>query len=55
MKTVLAAITPAGIAALGGMLVVYAAYDDSPGGTLLGLVLIVGAMVFAARAAPRNP
>ena len=54
MKSVLAAITPIGIAALGGALAVFAGYDDSPGGTLLGFVLLVGAMAFGASSARRR-
>lgn len=55
MKSVLAAIIPIGIAALGGAFAVYGGYDDSPGGTLLGLVLVLGAMAFGARRALRGP
>ena len=54
MKSVLAAITPIGIAALGGALAVFGGYDDSPGGTLLGFVLVMGAMAFGARSARRR-
>lgn len=49
MKSILVAITPIGVAAIGGALAVFGGYDDSPGGTLLGLLLILGAMVFGAR------
>ena len=45
------AIAP--IAALGGALAVYAEYDDSPGGELIGLLLILGAMALGVRAARR--
>jgi hypothetical protein len=44
----LTAIVPIGIAALGGALMVFGAYDDSPGGTLIGLAIVLGAMVFGA-------
>lgn len=54
MRSVLAAITPIGIAALGGALAVFGGYDDSPGGTLLGLVLVIGALASAARSARRS-
>jgi hypothetical protein len=49
-----AAIGPIGIAALGGALAVFGSYDDSPGGTLLGIALVVGAIVFGARSARRH-
>lgn len=54
MRSVLAAIAPTGIAALGGALAVFGGYDDSPGGTLLGLLLVLGAMGFATRSARRS-
>ena len=54
MKAFLAAILPVGIAALGGALAVFAGYDDSPGGSLLGFLLILGAMAFAARSRSRT-
>jgi hypothetical protein len=46
-----AAIAPIGIAALGGALAVFGSYDDSPGGTLLGMALVLGALAFGARSA----
>ena len=55
MKSILVSVAPIGIAALGGALAVFAGYDDSPGGTLLGLLLILGAAAFAAKRAWRNP
>jgi len=55
VKSILGAIAPIGIAAMGGALAVYGGYDDSPGGTLLGLLLVLGAMAFGARSALRNP
>jgi hypothetical protein len=39
------------VAALGGAFMVYAGYDDSPGGSLIGLLLIVGALALNVRAA----
>ena len=37
-------IIPVIISAMGGALMVFASYDDSPGGTLLGFVLIIIAL-----------
>jgi hypothetical protein len=37
----LIAIVPVIISAMGGAMMVYSSYDDSPGGTLLGLGLIL--------------
>jgi len=54
MKSILVAITPIGIAAIGGALAVYGSYDDSPGGTLLGILLVLSAVAFSARGARRN-
>ena len=53
MRPVLAAVTPIGIAALGGALAVFGGYDDSPGGTLLGLLLVLGAAGLRRTAWPR--
>ena len=39
------------IAALGGAFVVFAGYDDSPGGSLIGLLLIITALALNVRAA----
>jgi hypothetical protein len=45
----------AGLAALGGALAVYAEYDDSPGGVLIGFFLIVGAVALGVMSAqPRS-
>jgi hypothetical protein len=49
--TVLAVAT---MAALGGALAVYAEYDDSPGGVLIGFFLIIGAVVLGVRAVQRR-
>lgn len=54
MRSVVAAIISIGIAALGGAFAVFGGYDDSPGGTLMGLGLVLGAMTFAARSAWRS-
>ena len=40
ITAIIPALIPIIISALGGALVVYSSYDDSPGGTLTGLVLI---------------
>jgi len=39
------------VAALGGAFVVFAGYDDSPGGSLIGLLLIIAALALNVRAA----
>jgi hypothetical protein len=49
--TVLAVAT---MAALGGALAVYAEYDDSPGGVVIGFALIIGAAALGLRAAHRR-
>jgi hypothetical protein len=54
VKSVLDAIIPIGIAAIGGAFAVFGGYDDSPGGTLLGILLVLGAMAFGARRAWRT-
>ena len=54
MKSILVAITTIGIAGIGGAFAVYGSYDDSPGGTLLGILLVLGAMAFGARSARRT-
>ena len=51
MNPTLAAILPIGLAAIGGAFAVYGSYDDSPGGTLLGILVVLTAMVFGARSA----
>ena len=47
------AIGIAGLAALGGGLAVFSEYDDAPGGVLIGLVMIVGAVVLGSAALHR--
>jgi len=51
VKSVLAAIIPIGIAAIGGAFAVFGGYDDSPGGTLIGILLVLSAMAFGAKRA----
>lgn len=41
-------------AAVGVLLVVYSSRDDAPGGALVGLLLVIGAIVLAVRAALRR-
>ena len=54
MKAVLTSIASIGIAAAGGALTVFGGYDDSPGGSLLGILLVLGAMAFGARTTWRS-
>lgn len=42
------------MAALGGAAAVYSAFDDAPGGVLIGFLIILGAAVLAVRAAQRR-
>ncbi len=42
------------VAAIGIFGIVYGGADDSPGAQLIGLVLVVGAVVFVVRTALRN-
>lgn len=37
------------LAALGGAMFVYGGYDDSPGGQLLGVVMVLGGIIGAWR------
>jgi hypothetical protein len=48
------AVAPIVIAALGGAFAVYGSYDDSPGGTLLGLLLVLVSIAFGVRSARRR-
>ena len=50
MKLLIAVLISVVIAALGIAFAIYAGYDDSPGGVLLGMLLVVGAVVLAIRA-----
>lgn len=54
MKHLLMALGATGIAGLGGALAVFGGYDDSPGGTLLGILIVLGAMAFNARSVRRT-
>jgi hypothetical protein len=54
MKAILAAIIPIGLVGLGGAFAVYGSYADSLGGTLLGILVALGAMVFSAKRASRD-
>ncbi|MES3032113.1 MAG: LPXTG cell wall anchor domain-containing protein [Patescibacteria group bacterium] len=38
----------------GAFMVVYGGVDDSPGGQLLGLVLVIGGIVFIVRSKKKN-
>jgi hypothetical protein len=42
-------IATAALSALGGAMMVFSAFDDAPGGSLIGLLLIVGAAAFSVR------
>ena len=53
MKSLLAAVVIA-LAALGGAFAVFGGYDDSPGATLIGMLLVLGAMVVNVRAVRRR-
>lgn len=58
MKTSIAnfvtALGIAAMAAIGGGVAVFSAYDDAPGGSLLGLLLILGAVALGTRTAQRR-
>jgi hypothetical protein len=47
-------VAAVGIAALGGAVTVFGEYDDSPGAMLLGVLIVLAAMAFGARAARRS-
>ena len=50
MKLLIAVLISLLVAALGIAFAIYAGNDDSPGGVLLGMLLVVGAVVLAVRA-----
>ena len=50
LRDIITSIAVVAPAALGGALAVYAEYDDSPGGVLIGFALILGAVVLGVRA-----
>lgn len=54
MKTVLMLVLALGIAASGVALSRYAEADDSPGGVVIGWVLVLGAVALGARAVMRK-
>ena len=51
--TFVTALAVAGLAALGGAAVVFSEVDDAPGGVLLGVLLIIGAVALGVRTATR--
>ncbi len=51
---VVTALAIPAIAALGGALAVFSGYDDAPGGVLMGILLIMGAVALGLRAAQRR-
>jgi hypothetical protein len=46
---ILKSIFPVIMAALGGAMMVFSSYDDSPGGSLLGLVMILASILLTVR------
>jgi hypothetical protein len=54
MKYVVVAIVALLVIALGVAAIVYGEADDSPGGQLIGVLLIVGALVLGVRMVRRN-
>lgn len=53
-RRLLIAVAVPAMAALGGGMAVFSEYDDAPGGVLLGLLLILGAMVSIWRSSGRG-
>jgi hypothetical protein len=51
---IFSAVVATGLAAMGGAFTVFGGYDDSPGAQLLGVLVVLGAMVFTARMAARS-
>jgi hypothetical protein len=54
MKSTLIAVVSIGVAAIGGALAVYSEYDDSPGGFVLSILIVLAAMALGARNAWRH-
>lgn len=53
MRSLVAVVAPIVLAALGGALAVFGSYDDSPGGSLLGALMVLGAMALGVKNARR--
>lgn len=54
MANIVIAVGIAALAALGGGAAVFSAYDDAPGGVLIGVGLVVGAVALGVRALRRE-
>ena len=54
VKNLVLALSIAIMAAVGGGLAVFSEFDDAPGGVLLGLLLIIGAVVVGMSTAQRR-
>lgn len=46
---ILSAVAPIAAAALGGAFAVFGSFDDSPGATLIGAVIVLASLVVGAR------
>ena len=55
LKQILRAILPIVISALGGAMMVYSSYDDSPGGSGIGLLMIVFSIYIAIKQKKTKP
>jgi hypothetical protein len=53
VRSLVAVVAPIVLAALGGALAVFGSYDDSPGGSLLGALMVLGAMALGVKNARR--
>jgi hypothetical protein len=49
MRSIITVLAAAALVALGVVIVMYGAVDDSPGASLIGMVLIAGTLGFGAR------